>query len=138
MTVLPDGRIVQKERAATTGEVVAAGIVLAGLWSGFRPLKHCSNEFGRFLGTPKGRITRGSEISGSLGVDESAGQLASAAEFHVVCNTPSHLPCLRLVRETHKTPFLGSQAGKLGLGLKVSHSGGCTCTPADGNVNRTS
>lgn len=26
MTVLPDGRIVQKERAATTGEVVAAGI----------------------------------------------------------------------------------------------------------------
>lgn len=27
MTVLPDGRIVQKERAATTGEVVAPGIV---------------------------------------------------------------------------------------------------------------
>lgn len=38
-------------------------IVLAGLWSGFRPLKHCTNESARPLGTPTGGMARGSAVS---------------------------------------------------------------------------
>jgi len=49
-------------------------IVLAGLWSGFRPLKHCSKEFAGPLGTLTGRMASDFEASRSLNVGGSPRQ----------------------------------------------------------------